>query len=267
MFGSRHIYCPIGSVISSIPRIEELGIGIEVLLDDTSDLWPQVKWENLLEISDALSDSGLEVAVHGPFQSLSIGAPDAVVREYSMAVLMRGLEVARCFRAPTMVFHTGFLPQYPPRTRAKWMNYFSGNLERLLQKANELEVMLALENTYETDTGLFREIFQLFPEPPLGMCLDTSHATCYGKIDPALWTHEFADRICHVHCSDNDGKQDLHMDLGTGKVDFSSILAPLAAIESPASVTFETSLETAEISRDYFLALLQTIRPRDTISS
>lgn len=260
MFGARHIYCPLKSLVTALPRIQELGLGVEVLLDETSDLWPTARWENLLDVADAIAESGVDTTVHGPFQGMSLGALDGHIRDYSLEVLCRGLEVARCFRSPLMVFHTGYLPQYPPKTRARWMANFSSNLEILLQRASDLDVLPVLENTYETDPDLLQEIFDRFPGPDLGMCLDTGHATCYGKVDPTVWSRQFVDRICHIHCSDNDGKQDLHWDLGTGVVNFPAILAPLAALENTSSVTFETALDSAEVSRDYFLNLLHTVR-------
>jgi sugar phosphate isomerase/epimerase len=70
----------------------------------------------------------------------------------------------------------------------------------------------------------------------------------------------FAERICHVHLSDNDGRDDLHWDLGRGVVDLRTILTPLARIESSATVTFETPLETGEVSRDLFFNMLQSMR-------
>ena len=111
MYGSRHIYCGINQVVASLPRITDLGIGVEVLFDDTRDLWPQVRWENLLNIADALADEGIDATVHGPFHGLNMGTADQHIRDYSLAVLTGALEAARAFRSPLMVFHTGFLPQ------------------------------------------------------------------------------------------------------------------------------------------------------------
>jgi sugar phosphate isomerase/epimerase len=260
MFDSRHIYCPVQNVIEAAPRISELGLGVEILFDDTAELYPHVKWENLLGLADVLADEGIDATVHGPFHGINLGAGDSHVREFSLQALLSGLEAARTFRSPLMVFHAGYLPQYPPRTREKWMRWFCEGLERLLERAGDLEVRLALENTYEHDTTLFQEIFEHFPTPALGMCLDAAHATCYGRVHPSTWSLTFAERICHVHLSDNDGRDDLHWDLGRGVVDLRTILTPLARIESSATVTFETPLETGEVSRDLFFNMLQSMR-------
>ena len=194
-----------------------------------------------------LAEAGVEVSVHGPFHNLSLGARDEHIRSYSLDALAASLEAARAFHSPQVVFHTGYLPQFPPKTRARWLDTFSQSLEQLLTRAAELGVRLAMENTYEPDLTLFEEIFERFPSPALGMCLDTSHATCFGRIEPAAWSRRFADRICHVHCSDNDGRDDLHLGLGTGVVNFRALLQPLARIGSSAGVTLEVSAEDAAV--------------------
>lgn len=260
MFDSRHIYCSAPNVIESAARISELGLGVEVVFYDTIDLYPQVKWENLLGVADVLADEGIEATVHGPFHGINLGSQDSHQREFSLKALLSGLEAARTFRSPIMVMHSGYLPQYSPGSREKWMAHFVSGLDQLLERASELEVRIALENTYEQDTGLFQEIFEHFPTPVLGMCLDAAHATCYGRVHPATWSLNFADRICHLHLSDNDGREDLHWELGRGVVDVRAIVAPLAKQESTASVTFETPLESGEISRDLFFNMLQTFR-------
>ncbi|MBU0509769.1 sugar phosphate isomerase/epimerase [bacterium] len=259
MFSPRYIYCEQSHVSTYLHEIAELGLGVEVLFENPADLWPQVRWERLLDLADAAADAGVEISAHGPFHSLNLASKDAHIRVYSQEVLLAALEAARAFRSPHLVFHTGFLPQYSPKARAKWLDGFSVGLERLLIRASELEVRLALENTYETDLTLFEDIFERFPSPALGMCLDTGHATCYGTVDPREWSHRFADRICHVHCSDNDGQSDLHLGLGTGVVDFRAILYPLARHGGEVSVTLEVSAADAAASRSYLNDLVNQL--------
>jgi sugar phosphate isomerase/epimerase len=264
MFGPRYIYCEQSLVAAKLPQMADLGLGVEVLFESTADLWPQVKWENLLDLADDIAEAGIEASVHGPFHNLSIGARDTHIRSYSLDAIAASLEAALAFHAPQVVFHTGYLPQFPPKTRERWLDTFSESLEQLLGRAAELGVRLAMENTYEPDTTLFEEIFARFPTPALGMCFDTSHATCFGRIDPALWSQRFADRICHIHCSDNDGRDDLHLGLGTGVVNFKALLQPLAQIGSSAGVTLEVSAGDAASSRDYLAHLVNTLTGQES---
>jgi len=264
MLTSRYIYCEQSLVSRYLMQISELGLGVEVLFEDPADLWPHVRWENLLVLSDAIAEAGVEASVHGPFHGLSLGSTDSHIRAYSFETLLGAIEFARAARSRHVVFHTGFLPQYSPKARAKWLDGFSLGLEQILIRASDLEVRLAMENTYETDTSLFEQIFERFPAPALGMCLDTGHAACFGKIEPVEWVRRFIDRIFHVHLSDNDGRDDLHLGLGEGVVDFRSLIAPLANFGGEVSVTLEVAAEKAVSSRDYLDNLMNSLNREET---
>ncbi len=259
MFTPRFIYCEQSLIPKYLEEIAELNLGVEILFENPADLWPHVRWENLLELADAIAEAEIPVSIHGPFHNLNLASKDAHIRSYSLDTLTGAMETARAFHSPQVVFHTGFLPQYPPKAREKWLDGFSISLELLLNRAVDLDVRLAMENTYETDLSLFEQIFERFPTPALGMCLDTGHAACFGKIEPAEWAHRFADRICHVHCSDNNGRDDLHLGLGKGVVNFRAQLLPIAKLGGDVSLTLEVGAEDALSSRDYIDQLVNTL--------
>lgn len=252
MFGPRYLYCGIESVPEALPAIVEAGLGIEVVFDDTTNLWPEVRWENLLEAVDLIHEAGVVAAVHGPFHGINLGSRDPNIRQISLQMLMSGLEFARAVQSPHLVVHSGFVPQYAPKARVKWIEQFCRNVEPLLERAASLEVRVALENTYEPDTSLFGEIFERVQNPALGMCLDTGHATCFSQEESVEWPRRFAERISHLHCSDNDGHDDLHWGLGKGVVKFAELLRPLRSIGAFATVTFEVSPADALSASEYF---------------
>jgi sugar phosphate isomerase/epimerase len=259
MFDTRYLYCGVESVPAMMPQIVAAGLGVEVVFDVTTDLWPNMRWENLLEIADVIQDAGVPAAVHGPFYGINLGSRDPNQRAMSIRLLDAALEFARAARSPHMVMHSGCLPQYPPKGREKWFHQFCESVEPLLARASELEVRVALENTYEPDTSLFEAIFEHIENPALGMCLDTGHAACFGRIELAQWSRRFGERISHLHCSDNDGKDDLHWSLGKGIADFRRLLQPLAALGTLATVTFEVAPEDAPESIHYFEDVLKTL--------
>ena len=259
MFEARYIYCEASHVPAAIPQLAELSLGVEILFENTDDLWPLLRWENLLDLADALSEAEIEVSVHGPFDNVNLGSRDSHIRRYAREVLTATAEFAQAVRSSHVVFHTGYLPQFPPSGRVRWLNGFSQGLDELLDSISGLDVRLAMENTYEPDLTLFEEIFARFPSPMLGMCFDTGHAACFGRIDPAAWSRRFADRICHVHLSDNDGQNDLHWGLGKGVVDFQSVLYPLQRAGVATGITLEVSADDALSSRDYLNNLLHTM--------
>jgi sugar phosphate isomerase/epimerase len=252
MFGSCQVYCSVDGITEAIPHLSDHNLGIEVVFDSTDFLWPQVRWEDILEKADSIAKAGLQATIHGPFHGINMGSRDTHICEFSEAVLTVCIEACTSFQSPLMVLHTGFIPQLAPKSRVKWMEKFLPGLERLLEAARKHEVFLAMENTHEEDTELFEEIFTRVQHPHLRMCLDTGHATCFGKIDPCKWAEVFTDRICHMHLSDNDGKADLHWALGTGRIDFHSIIQPLFKSPHTVTITYEVAGPDVADSRDYF---------------
>ena len=259
MFGRRQVYCSVDGIAEAIPHLAGQNIGIEIVFDSTDFLWPQVRWEDLLIRADSIAKAGLHATVHGPFHGINMGSRDTHIREFSEAVLTAGIEACTSYRSPLMVFHTGFTPQLAPKSRIKWMDKFLPGLGRLLETAGKHEVFLAMENTYEEDTELFEEIFARVQSPYLRMCLDTGHAACFGKVDPAIWAARFANKISHVHLSDNDGKSDLHWALGSGCVDFASTIRPLFESAHPVTITYEVAGSDVAESDAYFEKLMMKL--------
>jgi len=257
----RCVYVGIRDVSTSLDRLRDMGLGVEVIFNTTADLWPKVKWDVLLGLADDLSEMQIPVACHGPFYNLNIAAKDEHIADYSYQVLAAGIEGARVLGSPLMVFHTGYLPQLPPAQREKWLDTFCNKLHHLLEVAADNRIVLAMENTYEPDTTLFEDVFARIQHPFLGMCLDTGHASCFGKVPPVQWVERFCEQIVHLHFSDNDGVSDLHWGLGKGVVSLSTLLGPLLARGARPSVTFEVSLDDAAASNEYLNRVLAAALP------
>ncbi|NUO18575.1 sugar phosphate isomerase/epimerase [bacterium] len=247
----RCVYIGIRDVAMAIPRVSDIGLGIEIVFNDTSDLWPRVKWDTLLGLSDDLAEAQLPVACHGPFNSIAIASKDDHIAEYSYQCLAASIEGARILGSPLIVFHTGYLPQYPTTYRPVWLDKFCVKLNQLLDIASNNGIVLAMENTYELDTTLFEEIFERVQHPFLGMCFDTGHSACFSKVPAKSWIDSFSEQIVHLHLSDNDGESDLHWGLGRGVVNISTLIGPLIARGARPSVTFEVPLDETQSSNDY----------------
>ena len=57
----------------------------------------------------------------------------------------------------------------------------------------------------------------------------------------------FHDRIGHIHANDNFGKEDNHLPIGTGTVDFLKVIKALKKVAYDATIT----LEVFSRDRDY----------------
>src|SRR3972149_5199130 len=89
---------------------------------------------------------------------------------------------------------------------------------------------------------------ELGSDVDIGMTLDIAHANTNQQVFG--FVERFADKIVHVHVSDNEGKYDSHRGIGYGKVDWEAVAKALRTINYKGLVVLESvdhveeSLET-----------------------
>jgi sugar phosphate isomerase/epimerase len=85
------------------------------------------------------------------------------------------------------------------------------------------------------------ELQPLFDAAPSAQLhLDVGHANLGGPPNSTPGLMEaFADRLAHVHVSDNVGVEDLHLPLATGNIDWPSIVRSLRDADYDGTVTLE----------------------------
>ena len=85
----------------------------------------------------------------------------------------------------------------------------------------------------------FESIFASFPQ--MKLVLDIGHANID---DPSgqravRFIKQFADRLEHLHVSDNHGRMDEHLALGEGNINWGSIVGALKRVTYDGTVTLE----------------------------
>lgn len=125
-------------------------------------------------------------------------------------------------------------------------------LETWVEHAVRAGVALCIENLSE-HADHFAPAFQRLPD--LCMTLDLGHGEILSQPNAAFgFIARFPDRIRHVHLHDNHGgtevKDDLHLPIGEGSIDFAAILRELRAAGYDGGLSFELKPECVEQSRD-----------------
>jgi len=205
-------------------------------------------------------DSGLEFTVHAPFADINIASPNPVLRRVMLKRLEKSLAYARELKCKQWVFHSGWksgVSEFYPNL--DWQTNLR-SVRSLIATAKKLGVEIAIENTPEPFSFLvksMRDIALFYSElgvgADLGMAFDVGHANTakeiFGFID------KFADKIAHVHVSDNEGKYDQHKGIGYGKIDWKAVAKALKGINYRGVVVCESVdhvLESIEAMRKIF---------------
>lgn len=216
------------------------------------------------DLLQALERNRMEVICHLP-SFLSIADLTESVRHASLREILDSLDVAAEFNPLKVVLHPPYLTGLSMFVYERARQYGLDSLSAIVEKANSLGITLCLENMFAkshmlVEPGDFDEIFVLFPS--LKLTLDTGHANIRTNNGKKIFEFlaRFPDRLGHVHLSDNFGKEDNHLPIGTGTVDFARIAKSLQTIGYDSTVTLEIFSKDRRyltISRENFASMLK----------
>jgi sugar phosphate isomerase/epimerase len=168
----------------------------------------------------------LRYSVHAPFADINIASPSKPMLNAMIKRLKKSIISAHDLNAYVWIFHpglqTGISMFYP---RMDWLQN-EETAQSLFNIANDYDVKIVIENVPEPYPFLMKgvEDFKKFYDEideDIGLVLDIGHANINGQIE--LFLKTFADRIVHIHAHDNDGRNDQHLGIGYGNIDWKNI--------------------------------------------
>lgn len=207
------------------------------------------------KVKKALERTGLGIVGHTAYY-LPIAFPVPEVRECAIAEIERDIHIFSQLGAKKVNVHPY---TWVPLHETRWIREANiAAFQRLLVRAKELGLKLMLENmvpNFNTPREL-SEVFSAVPE--MGFHLDVGHANLETKHNLTVeLTSIFANRLEHVHFSDNNGGSlDLHLPLGVGKIDWKWIVHILKRVGYDGTITLEVFAE----DREYLLISREKLR-------
>ena len=156
-----------------------------------------------------------------------------------------------------MALHPGYITGLGKFVMDKAKGHAMESIEIILKKAISLNITLCIENMFPQSHFLsnpneFQEVFNAFPE--IRLTLDIGHANLgAGRNKSSEFIRLYGYRIGHVHACDNFGKEDSHLPIGAGFIDFQKILRELKETQYDDTITLEVfskDRDYLKISRD-----------------
>lgn len=177
---------------------------------NTGKAWDYI--EKLQEEKEKYSLSYIQSHVPYPhdYRSLSMEG-----KELSDNSILKAMEFSSALGIPHVVIH-------PIKGSVQDnINYFSSLLDRQKEP-----IKIAIENM-ETREGIWSadELIEMAKalSPMAGICLDTGHAFIAGENIPDF-IRKAGKLLLGTHIADNDGKKDLHLLPGFGKIEWESVM-------------------------------------------
>ena len=111
-------------------------------------------------------------------------------------------------------------------TDEEGIKYQVETLERMIDEAKKynLSIMYESIDTPRDNATNVAKILNALPE--LYFHLDIGHANIHGR-KPEEFVKAFSDRLKHIHLHDNNGKEDLHLPMGTGNINWPEFIKTL----------------------------------------
>jgi sugar phosphate isomerase/epimerase len=249
---------PVKHVLDELASVRDLGFDFFELAMDPPEAHHRQIRDQRDALLKALEQAGLRLVCHMPaFVYTADLAPR--IREASLTEMMESLEVASELKPLKVVIHPGYMTGLSRYVMDRARKLDLEGLAAIVEKAGELGLTLCLENMFPRTNSMvepdqFAEVFERFPS--LKFTLDTGHASIgsRGGKRAIEFIRRFPDRVHHVHANDNLGKEDNHLPIGAGTVEFEAIARALTEIGYDETVTFEVFSK----DRDY----LQTSRAK-----
>lgn len=200
-----------------------------------------------------IEDSGIEIAVHSPFNDLNIASLNQGIRRESVRQSIEALRLCAELGGKVLVIHNGLYLMDPALEQAENARKFQyqlnlESLSQIVKEAEKLGVYVCLENCnfvperIENRIEDLVEIKKALGSEYLKFTLDIGHARLAEGVEKAIQV--LGDEIRHIHFTDNLGEADDHLIIGTGNFNYQPFLDFI--INFPYIVTLEvTQLSTS----------------------
>ena len=250
------LYCLNEPFKSLLKRLCKVDVKHIELPDEGLHTLNKRRVKNLKEVAEAQK---LDFVVHAPWAGINIATPSPFLRRTILKRLEKSLVYAGQLDCRLWLFHpgsrTGLSHIYPEKD---WQLNLE-SVRALLKVARREGVEIAIENTPEPFPSLMKSVgdFRRFYEDlgdDIGMVLDVAHANLNNQIQD-FFTH-FSKKIVHMHVSDNDGANDLHLGIGYGSIDWENVAEMVKEAEYGNLIMIESTEhveESAQVLRRLFV--------------
>lgn len=178
--------------------------------------------------------------LHGAFYDVVVFSQDERIQEISRLRMKQSMEIAQELGVRGVVFHTNCSPMLSnPEYDRRVVHITSEFIRELLTEFSGLQIFL--ENMFDGGPAILAEISEILCKyPNYGVCLDYAHASL-SDTPVSVWVQELAPYVKHLHINDNDLKRDLHLAVGSGRIDWEEFAGYYREKLSHCSVLIETA--------------------------
>lgn len=182
-----------------------------------------------------LQSAGLSTTIHAAFLDLNPGALDATIREATRRRFQQVFQAAEVLKPRVIVFHPGYDELRYGSSRAAWLENSITFWREFLPLAREIGTVIAVENIFEKEPSILRELLEAVDDPCFRHCFDVGHWNMFTTVGMEEWFAALGPFMAEFHLHDNHGRADEHLPVGEGQINF-DLLFSLVKQHAPEAV-------------------------------
>jgi sugar phosphate isomerase/epimerase len=228
---------------SFLLRAVELGFNNIEVLDEWGHRLNDKRRRELLELKRSYS---LNYVVHAPYDGINISTPQRPLRRVALKLIETSMQNAQYLDAELIVLHSGFkspLDFIKPKTT--W-SIFLDVLKGVNRLAKDLDIYVGVENMPFGGSALIEsceEAMMLMEEVQalerIGLTLDVGHSNTVSTHEARNYLLKAGDHLFHLHIHDNNGKRDEHLAVGSGTINWASIMPLIKRLKLVGGLSIE----------------------------
>jgi sugar phosphate isomerase/epimerase len=207
-------------------------------------------WTPLAERAKKLLDGHQgRLGIHGPFWGFIIASQDPDIRAVVKKRMDQALDVCAAIGATQMVVHSPYTTwsynnlDNNRGERERIVEYCRLTMGDAVKKAEDIGLTMVIENIEDIDPKIRVALADSFNSPAVAVSIDTGHAYyahgSTGAPPVDYYINAAGNRLQHIHLQDADGYADRHWSLGEGTIQWHSVFAALAKLESNPRLIIE----------------------------
>jgi sugar phosphate isomerase/epimerase len=240
-FGAMNF--PVYPILDEIEAIAAAGMDyVELAMDPPQAHFSQIN-AGRRNIRKALERHKLGLVCHLPTFVQTADLTEGI-RQASVAETIGALETAAELAAEIVVLHPSYLSGMAAHVADQARSLAMDSLERFVLRARQLGLVVGIENMFPgtslfVEPEAFQAVFTSFDN--LHLVLDIGHAYIGDRSGRRItaFIDRFEERLIHVHASDNNGRQDEHLCIGYGQINFKPVMQQLSRIGYDRTITLE----------------------------
>ena len=227
--------------IKILPELMDMNVGIELQSYGLKGVSSKKNWYSRIKTHKRILEKfNGRVIIHGPFLGIRYTYNDCLLIEAVFKRMKMTYKLVKELKPDIIVLHSGFSEQMRSfNLEDLWLNETANFWKKEIYKYEKVGTKVVIENIVEKEPARLIKLHDIVDSKFFGLCLDVGHTNIFSEVPLKEWISRMGRRLQYVHLHDNSGKEDEHLPVGKGNINFNDIFNKLKEVVPDIQVSLE----------------------------